>query len=600
MVSNLSFEIELELQKLSTYPMIQLKTSLIAFSLVICFCSNAQSQLSHERTYYVSPEDGKLYWADGNPVYLFISENPDGSKPKRLESESTKDYTNPMFLDTEGPNFVRSKWAIDEEGNYASPQQEIMFEIYNDGTSPISFVVFRGANRYTQGETIFYGQNLEVSARANDELSGVNAIYVSQDGGSYVKYTNKFTPDIDKNFNFKFYSVDNVGNVEEPLSFDFIVDVTSPSSTHLVSGDKSGEVLSPRSSIKLSSVDESSDVNNISFTMDGGDPVVFSDKITLDDLEDGNHTLEFFGTDNVGNRENNKTYNFYLDKTSPVVEASIVGDQYQNRGRVFVSTRTKVKLEASDNKAGVKRIWYKIDGGEEITYREPFELPKSKGNHVIEYYATDNVNNSFKSLFDESKSGRESLDIDMKAPDISFDYIGQEYMTRDTVFITSATEISLSADDDDSGVKNVGYKINGGEGKTYAAPFKIPEEGIFTVDFYGTDQVNNRNQDSFLFIVDNTGPKVEGILSMEPIGSIKLNEMDSSLPVYSAGIKLYLAATDNIIDTDVIYYRLNNGEERVYTQPVIIRDKGINTYSMRAVDKLGNETITDAVSIFIN
>lgn len=571
----------------------------IALLLAINFTVSAQVQPEHPKRYYVA-EDGKLYWQAEKPVFLFVSENPDGSGGKRLESQSTPEYTNPLYLDTEGINFVRTKWAVDQTTKKTvSPQQEIVFEIYRDGNAPTTEVNFSAPNAFQSEGKIFYGNELSISSTAKDALSGVAGTYYALNGEGFTAYSNPLTYSADGSYSFKFYSLDNVGNAEAPQSFDFTLDLTSPNTRYTVTGDKTSEILSPRTIIQLEGEDGSSGLENIYFRIDSGSNQRFRENVALAALAEGDHTLTYYSVDNVGNKEADRTYDFYMDRTSPEVLASVVGDQYQNRGRVFISVRTKVKLVASDNKSGIKKVWYKIDDGPEIPYREPFELPKSKGKHIIEYYATDKVNNNFKSLFDESTSGRESLDIDVEAPEINFDYAGDQFFSRDTAFITSKTDIGLSAIDNDAGVKAVGYKINGGKGQIYEEPFKLEEEGIYVVDFYGTDQVNNRNSKTFFFTVDNTGPAIEQILSMQAVGSISLNDEPQPLSVYSKGVKLYLAATDAIIDTDAIYFTLNDGEEQRYTGPIEINSLGIVSYKIRATDKLGNASTTDTFQIFV-
>ena len=579
--------------------MTNLPSALILILVGLGINASAQNQLEHTKKYFVN-EEGRLFWQAEKPVFLFISENADGSESKRLESEAVPEFTNPLYLDTEGINYVRTKWAVDPTTKKSvSPQQEIVFEVYRDGTAPATTVEFGAPNKYQSSDVLYYGQELTTSATAKDGLVGVDDIYYSLNQAAYTNFTEQLTYPTDGEYVLKFYSVDKVGNTENPQIFAFTVDLTQPATKYSVLGDKTKEILSPRTTIKLEGSDGSSGVEGVYYKIDDAEPRRFNNSIALTNVEEGEHTLTYYSVDRVNNKEDNKTYDFYLDRTAPVVVASVVGDQYQNRGRVFISTRTKVKLAATDNKAGLNKIWFKIDDGQETPYTEPFELPRTPGKHIIEYFASDKVNNDFRSLFDESASGRESLDIDIEAPTIDFNYAGTQYFSRDTAFITSNTDIALSATDDDSGVKAIGYKINNGQGQVYASPIRLPEEGTYTIDFYGTDQVNNRNSKAFFFVVDNTGPKIEQILSMEAVGSITLNDREDALEVYSKGIKLYLAATDDVVDTEAIYYTVNDGPERRYDAPVVLNTLGIASYKIRAVDKLGNQTETETFEVFL-
>ena len=115
----------------------------------IGFNLTAQEQASEPRQYYVSQE-GRLYWPGDEPVYLFASQSADGSNPKQLQSESTPEYANPVYLDTEGVNYVRTKWAVNKETKkVVVPQQEVLFEIYNDGISPTTQHSLSGASSFT-------------------------------------------------------------------------------------------------------------------------------------------------------------------------------------------------------------------------------------------------------------------------------------------------------------------------------------------------------------------------------------------------------------------------------------------------------------------
>jgi len=568
--------------------------------LLLPLVAYSQEKPKVKSDYYLN-KDGKLYWHGKNPVYIYIGDNPDGKNLYRLKSKIHADYTNPLYLDTEGINYIRTNWAADATLRQLQPKFELLFEVYRDSKPPVTKVTFEASPKYkdTNGKQ-YYGKGLKFVNKATDWQSGVQSIFYSIDNANFTVYKGVQDLNTDKNYDVKVYSADNTGNVEPIQIFQFRVDLTSPISEYTVHNDRSGMVFSPRTYLKLSSVDPTSGVNRIGYKIDGGAEVVYADKISLSRLEDGPHTINFYGYDNVKNKETDQVIEFYLDRTEPVVEATIVGDQYQNRGRVFVSTRTKVKLTAEDNKAGVRNIKYAIGSGVEKIYYEPFLLDKSKGNQVVSYYSTDKVNNKFSGKLEENNLSRTSLDIDMEAPEISFDFKGQQYFSRDTAFVTSSSKIELTASDGESGVKDLGYKINGGQGQPYDGPIILDKEGYYEIDFYGTDQVNNRNTKSFFFVVDNTGPKIEHILSMEPIGKIILDEKEGTpINVYSKGVKLFLGATDKTVDTDKIYYTLNDKPELEYTRPIKITTRGIVTYSIKAVDKLGNFTETGIVEIFI-
>ena len=98
---------------------------------------NAQSEPEKPVFEAVMFQDGlKIFVQRGLPIYLSVSTTKDG-KGINLETPANPQDANPMFLDTEGVNYFRSKWAIDKEKQtYHDPKREILFPIYADGIAP--------------------------------------------------------------------------------------------------------------------------------------------------------------------------------------------------------------------------------------------------------------------------------------------------------------------------------------------------------------------------------------------------------------------------------------------------------------------------------
>ena len=98
-------------------------------------------------------QDGsKIYVQRDLPIYLSVSTTKDG-KGINLETPANPQDGNPMFLDTEGVNYFRSKWAIDKEKQtYHDPKREILFPIYADGVAPKTKIFFKGAPEYIEGQ----------------------------------------------------------------------------------------------------------------------------------------------------------------------------------------------------------------------------------------------------------------------------------------------------------------------------------------------------------------------------------------------------------------------------------------------------------------
>ena len=557
------------------------------FSLLIitCICLNlyGQEDLNHEKKIYKN--EGKVYVNKALPLYLSISSSPDGSNGEVLDGKEPE-YSNPMYLDSEGYNTIRTPWKVDPETKkVVYPKEEIIFELYADSKSPVTKISYGGV-KLSDLEKKMALTATTITLSASDEISGTNSIYYSLDGASFQKYTGPIPVNEEKAYTLTYYAVDNVGNVEGKKNASLHVDNTAPITTMKIEGDLSENIVSARSSINLEANDNISGVSKIFYTIDDGRTYEYSSPISISALSEGEHTITYFAVDAVDNNEEKKTYTFYLDKSPPRVIDEIIGNTFIANGKEYYSGRTKLKLVAMDNKAGVKEILYSINGGEFKLYEAPFYLTEA-GNLNVEVLATDKVNNRVRSQEFSDKNNLLNY-VDLSGPSLSYDIVGPSFTLKDTVYITKETTISLRGTDKDSGFKEIDYQVDDGTVETYSEPFKIENEGLHTVTYNGYDNLSNSSTESILCIVDNSGPVVYNRFSID---SNKSKMIDGeSVDVYPPHVLLFLSSTDGHAGLDKISYQVNGGAMQPY-RSLIENFKKDTLYEINVlvVDKLGNE-----------
>ena len=307
---------------------------------VFCLLSTiaiAQNPQEYKAKYYVDPESGKLYWQAGLPLYLFVSDQADGQNLHRLESEETKPFANPMYLDTEGVNYIRSRWAVDKTTmETVQPEREVMFEIYRDGNAPLVQVRFENAPKFAANNVIYFGKGLQLNRTISDELSGVEGVFYTMNKGVFAPYTDVVQVDAEGEHTFDCYAVDKVGNVSEVYSKSFVVDHSAPTTFHTVVGIAKDSIISSTTKIYLEPEDNLSGVANTYYRLDEGREIKYDGKvIDISKLEDGDHVLYYYSVDEVQNKEVEKRFPFYLDKTAPIVASDILGDRYISDGKVY-------------------------------------------------------------------------------------------------------------------------------------------------------------------------------------------------------------------------------------------------------------------------
>jgi hypothetical protein len=546
------------------------------------YAAFAQDAPVHEKGSYIDSV-GNYYQQAELPLYIYVSHRPD-AQPHHLKEDkgNAEIQAKPIYLDGHGKHLLRHSDAVNHTAQ--------VFAVYADGIAPVSKVNFVNAPIHKSKSGIFYGQGLETVVASRDEMSGIAGIFQSLNQSGYELYKkNAYTTE--GNYNLSVYALDRVGNVEKPQRFDFFVDLTPPETYHNIVGIAEGNIISSSTKLYLTHEDAASGVAKTYYRLDEGTYNLYfnGSNINFSSLSDGEHTLYYYSVDYVNNKEEEKSFTFYYDKTAPIMSADVLGDRFVVNDKVYFSGRTKLKLTAVDNKSGIKGVFYSINGDEFRDYSDPFYLPSRAGEHVIRYYAVDKMSNegsgSRNARLDEYRHNVSKVYLDLTGPILSHEFKGKTFRKGDSIFVSKRTEINLKATDPESGLQYISYNFEqGAEEKKFENAFNLEEPGVKNVWFYGYDNVNNRNVSNFTVVVDNDPPVISQVFSIAP------TKEDEKLPVYPSYVTIFLAATDEQVGLADMRYKINNGKEMPY-QGFIQGFKPKETYSITVIvsDMLGNK-----------
>jgi squalene-hopene/tetraprenyl-beta-curcumene cyclase len=114
-------------------------------------------------------------------------------------------------------------------------------------------------------------------------------------------------------------------------------------------------------------------------------------------LSDGEYSIDYYSTDNIGNMEPTNTATVILDNTPPTTTLTIGEPKYVS-GITYVTPDTPFTLEATDTGSGVSTTAYQIYSGtynsDWLIYIGPFNLSSlTCGNCTIAFNSTDNAGN---------------------------------------------------------------------------------------------------------------------------------------------------------------------------------------------------------------
>ncbi len=550
--------------------------------------SNSQEPLEHKKKIYKS-ENGKLYANKDLPIYFRIatSAEDDAESFLLMPNEDSKKYANPMYFDTEGYNTFRSPSKVDTvTKKVVYPIEDIIYEIYSDSKAPVTKFSFVDKKYYKKDSIYYFGEKITLKFDTYDATSGIEDTYYSINRAAYQKLTSDIEFNEEKVYTLKYYSVDHVGNAENPKTIYIKIDLTKPVTKLSVEPDLYNDIISPRSKIILEASDENSKIKKTLFSINGGTVYNYYKPVVISGLKEGEHTIAYYSIDNVGNIEDQKEYKFYLDKSAPMVVDELIGNTFIANGKEYSSGRSKIKLTAMDNKAGVQQIRYSINDGEFVEYTKPFYLSKS-GKLKIQTFVTDNVNNQSISTIMTNKSNISY--VDLSGPTLGHHFQGANFISKDTAYITSETKVRLAAKDDAAGYKRMEYSIDNKEITEYHTPFSINSEGIHSITYTGYDNVDNSSTNTFICVEDNSGPEIFFRFS---ILSGKVKTIDGkNYDIYPNHVVLFLSSTDSSVGFENMLYSVNGAPNKAYTSLIkgFIKDK-LYSIKVTSIDKLGNES----------
>lgn len=592
-----------------------LSTLLIAASIL----TSANPSLGHQPPerpepnprYWQDSASGRLYWNKALPAYLFLSSTPTplaGTAP--LNGQGAEGEGTPFFFDTEGINYLRTRWAVNPTtGQTIEPKREILWPVWADGIPPKSIrkVVYSDPSAQPNDTT---HRHVLITLEATDAMSGVEMIYYSLNGQPYEPYLEPIRVEEEGEFTLYYYAEDHVGNQEPVREYPFTTDFTPPQTQHHVLGFylPSSNTLSKKSRLTLSAQDEKGKSFRIFYRLDSGAWTQYSQgkELQLSSLKDGKHTLEYYSVDAVGNQEIPSAFHFYYDILPPITTSEILGDKFLVEDKIFFSGRTKLKIIAVDNHAGVQQVGYSIDGAPFTDYTTPFYIPQEPGWHVVRYFSIDSTENKtvqeHTGQVPEYRMKVDKIYVDLTGPTITHTLEGPAYTRNDTLFVAPTTRIALKAHDTESGLKGMTYAIDRESfEKEYRGPFTLEgfSSGAHYLELFAYDNVGNRNVDVANLLLDEAPPTARFHVSVRPIGHIESQDSTGTDPgdtseswdpgaVYPVDATIYLSAQDVYTGVKRLSYSLNGEPTREYKQPFKGLQKGENRLRIVTEDLVGN------------
>lgn len=527
-------------------------------------------------------EKENVYVNKSLPLYLKFSTEPDG-ETYDLNTSPASSRMEPVYLDTEGANYIRTKWAVDPTTKeYYKPLREVEIEVFADGRPPVMKHKFASSHVYSSSGVVYYGKDLAFRLSAWDQTSGVRENYISINDGRWESSNRiDFSNMKAGSYEVSFFSVDNVNNYSETKDIEIIFDNVAPTSTLIHSLDKSF-IYGPRTKVRLEVEEDYAGLRASYFKIDNGRYITYSNQTLPATLSDGEYDFTYYSVDNVRNEETPNRERIYLDKIAPEVTLHATSS-FEKSKVLYVAKGSKISLDATDNKSGVNFIKYTISNRSTKVYSDPFLITEYEGRlDYVYFHGVDRVGN-------KSVTVKKPVFVDIVKPQTTVEFIGDSYEIASRFYVNANTKIKLNASDAHSGVDYSEFASNGTAYNKYSSPFSLINDGFNGILYHSVDRVGNTElSESIDVYLDTKGPTIIHNFSYQPIA-------EGEIPTYPVGTRLFLGATDDYSGTNTITYKMNDLDPVFYSSP-----KTIDISEKRAFKRGNTYVIEVTTTDFVN
>lgn len=302
-------------------------------------------------------------------------------------------------------------WAVDHLNNKeekkviggkdnADASSGNMFEFYVDKDAPVVNVEFEG--QFSQGKYTYVSKETKLKVNADDDKSGVDQINYSINQKTIDQKYSDFIQFADDGVAYiRVNATDFVGNTSPTVVKTVYVDSKAPKTSAAVSTPKHRVkdtlFITQKTKINLSASDNASGVAKKFYTYNGKEETVYEGAFTLE--SEGQTTIKYRSVDNVGNKEETKTLEVFIDNNAPEIfhhySSTAIGSKtVRDEEYTIYPSDVKLYVAATDKESGGEKITYKINNGP-VKSLNPIS-GFNPGNYTVEITAYDILGNASK------------------------------------------------------------------------------------------------------------------------------------------------------------------------------------------------------------
>ncbi|MDA0710741.1 MAG: hypothetical protein O3B73_11085 [bacterium] len=151
--------------------------------------------------------------------------------------------------------------------------------------------------------------------------------------------------------------------------------------------------ITAETSLVLGASDSESGVKLVSYQVDDEAPSAYTRPLKID--RHGPHTIGYFATDRVNNRESRKTLTVFVDNTPPLITLSYSVNPKMDaeKNMAVIPESALLYIEAKEMDTAIDKITYSLNGEKTQLYRKPLSNFTPGETLTLKISATDRLGN---------------------------------------------------------------------------------------------------------------------------------------------------------------------------------------------------------------
>lgn len=260
--------------------------------------------------------------------------------------------------------------------------------------------------------------------------------------------------------------------IDEPV-YTKTIDACNPSGLTMIQG---------KTKIQLMGDDSHSGLSYLEYSINGSQSNIYTSPFTLP--KEGYYSIKLRSVDKVGNTESYKECKFLVDNSPPMMK---LDSKNSTKGVSYLSPNQPIHFHSEDALSGVASQEYSINGSEFKSYTGDILLTQL-GLNTLRIKSTDKVGNSDTKEF----SG---FYLDNQPPEVKIESSLPMKTIDQKLYIPIGTKFEIKANDSESGLAKIYYKINNDETfKEYIEKFQFYTSGEHHIQAYAIDKAGNKSK----------------------------------------------------------------------------------------------------------